>query len=122
MGFGFAWFNAKSEAELDCDHVEGHPRQCERCETERWCERESEEGCWKLRVTNVAWEADEAMLMAAFESHQFYPRGVEIMRKRNGRSMGFGFAWFGTQSEAGLACDYLEGHVLCGRDLHLEFA
>eukprot|EP00727_Mastigamoeba_balamuthi_P007291 m51a1_g3182 hypothetical protein (358) ;mRNA; r:417089-418462 len=82
---------------------------------------ESEVEWWRLIVSNIPWCVDEGALADVFHEAQFYPRVVEIAHTADGRSAGYGFAWFDFEAEAFRACQHLNGTVLSGRKLVMMF-
>jgi len=76
----------------------------------------------KLFVGGLSWGTTDAGLRAAFESFGEIEEAKVVTDRETGRSRGFGFVSFTDESSANNARAQMDGKVLDGRTLKVDFA
>jgi hypothetical protein len=76
----------------------------------------------KIFVGNLSWNTTDNVLHAAFSPHGHIVDAVVIEDRKTGRSHGFGFVTFATETEADRAMHTMNGVDLDGRKIRVELA
>lgn len=76
----------------------------------------------KLFVGNLSWDTTDQGLRDAFEPHGEITEAKVISDRYTGRSRGFGFVTFATESDAGKARDAMNEVELDGRTIRVDYA
>ncbi|KAM1040212.1 hypothetical protein ACFX13_030170 [Malus domestica] len=78
--------------------------------------------CSKLFVAGLSWDTNEPVLKEAFGKHGEIIEVKVICDHVSGKSRGYGFVKFTSESEATIALKEMDGQVLDGRQIRLQFA
>ncbi|KAM1148866.1 hypothetical protein TB2_029081 [Malus domestica] len=78
--------------------------------------------CSKLFVAGLSWDTNEPVLKEAFGKHGEIIEVKVICDHVSGKSRGYGFVKFTSESEATMALKEMDGQVLDGRQIRLQFA
>ncbi|KAM0996355.1 hypothetical protein ACFX13_006427 [Malus domestica] len=78
--------------------------------------------CSKLFVSGLSWDTNEPVLKEAFGKHGEIIEVKVICDHVSGKSRGYGFVKFTSESEATTALKEMDGQVLDGRQIRLQFA
>ncbi|KAM1115669.1 hypothetical protein TB2_006193 [Malus domestica] len=78
--------------------------------------------CSKLFVAGLSWDTNEPVLKEAFGKHGEIIEVKVICDHVSGKSRGYGFVKFTSESEATTALKEMDGQVLDGRQIRLQFA
>ncbi|CAN6559636.1 unnamed protein product [Malus baccata var. baccata] len=78
--------------------------------------------CSKLFVAGLSWDTNEPVLKEAFGKHGEIIEVKVICDHVSGKSRGYGFVKFTSESEATIALKEMDRQVLDGRQIRLQFA
>ncbi|CAN6695890.1 unnamed protein product [Malus baccata var. baccata] len=78
--------------------------------------------CSKLFIAGLSWDTNEPVLKEAFGKHGEIIEVKVICDHVSGKSRGYGFVKFTSESEATIALKEMDGQVLDGRQIRLQFA
>ncbi|XP_030504035.2 glycine-rich RNA-binding protein 4, mitochondrial [Cannabis sativa] len=76
----------------------------------------------KLFVGGLSYDTNEPVLKAAFEKHGDILEVKVICDHKSGRSKGYGFVHFTSEAAATDALKEIDGQLLDGRNIRLQFA
>jgi cold-inducible RNA-binding protein len=76
----------------------------------------------KLFVGGLAWATTDLTLKDAFSQHGQVREARVVLDKETGRSRGFGFVTFATEEEAARAKDAMNGAMIDGRAVRVDFS
>ncbi|CAK9196167.1 unnamed protein product [Sphagnum troendelagicum] len=76
----------------------------------------------KLFIGGLAWGTDEGAIRDAFSAFGEVTEVKIICDRDTGRSRGFGFVSFTSESEAGAALQEMDGRDLGGRTIRVDYA
>lgn len=76
----------------------------------------------KLFVGSLPWSVDDAALEELFATHGEVVSARVITDRETGRSRGFGFVEFNDEATAQTALDALNGTMVEGRTINIDFA
>ncbi len=76
----------------------------------------------KLFIGGLAWATTDLTLRDAFAPHGQVREARVVLDKETGRSRGFGFVTFATEEEAAKAKDAMNGAMIDGRPVRVDFS
>lgn len=76
----------------------------------------------KLYIGNLAWKTSTESLKSAFSAFGNVEDAIVMTDRETGRSRGFGFVTFSTDSEAQAAIEAMSGKDLDGRNIRVDMA
>ncbi|XP_052185737.1 glycine-rich RNA-binding protein 4, mitochondrial-like [Diospyros lotus] len=78
--------------------------------------------CSKLFVGGLSYDTNENVLKDAFEQHGEIIEAKVICDHVNGKSKGYGFVQFSSETAACTALKEMNGQLLDGRNIRIEYA
>ncbi|KAL5225952.1 hypothetical protein ABZP36_012591 [Zizania latifolia] len=82
----------------------------------------SSSSCSKLFVGGLSYDTNETALMDAFSQHGHVIQVKVICHPVTGKSKGYGFLKFASENEAAAALQKMNGEVIDGRSIRVQFA
>lgn len=76
----------------------------------------------KLYIGNLAWKTSTESLKSAFSAFGNVEDAIVMTDRETGRSRGFGFVTFSSDSEAQAAIEAMSGKDLDGRNIRVDMA
>lgn len=76
----------------------------------------------KLFIGGLAWATNDITLRDAFTPHGQVREARVVLDRETGRSRGFGFVTFATEEEAARAKDAMNGAMIDGRAVRVDFS
>ncbi|XAR59013.1 hypothetical protein NMG60_11014625 [Bertholletia excelsa] len=86
----------------------------------RWLTSRS--SCSKLFVGGLSYDTNESVLKNAFEQHGEIIEVRVICHHVSGKSKGYGFVKFASETAANTALKEMNGQLLDGRNIRIEYA
>ncbi|ONK67792.1 uncharacterized protein A4U43_C05F3820 [Asparagus officinalis] len=80
------------------------------------------DSCSKLFVGGLSYDTNEPVLKDAFSEHGSVMEVKVICDRRTGKSKGYGFVQFSSESEAATAFQKMDGQLLDGRNIRVHYA
>ncbi|XP_021654413.1 28 kDa ribonucleoprotein, chloroplastic isoform X3 [Hevea brasiliensis] len=125
-GFGFVTFDSESQAQKALKAMDGRcwsRRSVSLCSTVslgRW--QWTRHSCTKLFVGGLSYDTNETVLKDAFRQHGEIIEVKIICDHVSGKSQGYGFVQFTSESAASMALKEMNGQFLDGRHVRVCFA
>ncbi|XP_057480319.1 glycine-rich RNA-binding protein 4, mitochondrial [Actinidia eriantha] len=100
--------------------LRGGSRLCSSSPLARWLV--SRHSCSKLFVGGLSYDTNETVLKDAFGQHGEIIEVKVICNHVTGKSKGYGFVWFNSETAASTALREMNGQLLDGRTVRIEHA